>query len=118
MKLIRGQFKRLAGLLAIGTLLLPAAVAAQPAPVMRPSTQDLKDAASGGNDWLTYGGALNNERYSTLAQINTGNVQNLQGAWMARLGSGTGSKYKFEADPLVVDGVMYIPTGNDDIFAL
>src|SRR5262249_46373017 len=26
--------------------------------------------------------------------------------------------YRFEADPLVIDGVMYIPTGNDDIFAL
>ena len=37
---------------------------------------------------------------------------------MTRLGSGRGSKYRFEADPLVVDGVMYIPTGNDDIFAL
>jgi quinohemoprotein ethanol dehydrogenase len=44
----------------------------------------------------------------------TGNVQNLQGAWMVRLGSGNGSKYKFEADPVVVDGVMSIPTGNDD----
>jgi hypothetical protein len=29
-----------------------------------------------------------------------------------------GSKYRFEADPLVLDGVLYIPTGNDDIFAL
>jgi alcohol dehydrogenase (cytochrome c) len=37
---------------------------------------------------------------------------------MTRLGSGRGAKYKFEADPIVVDGVMYIPTGNDDIFAL
>jgi quinohemoprotein ethanol dehydrogenase len=37
---------------------------------------------------------------------------------MTRLGSGRGAKYKFEADPLVIDGVMYIPTGNDDIFAL
>ena len=37
---------------------------------------------------------------------------------MTRLGSGKGSKYSFEADPIVIDGVMYIPTGNDDIFAL
>src|ERR1041384_2237114 len=37
---------------------------------------------------------------------------------MTRLGSGRGTKYYFEADPLVIDGVLYIPTGNDDIFAL
>ena len=37
---------------------------------------------------------------------------------MTRLGSGKGSKYRFEPDPIVIDGVMYIPTGNDDIFAL
>src|SRR5439155_901402 len=37
---------------------------------------------------------------------------------MTCLHSGLGSKYKFEADPLVIDGVMFIPTGNEDIFAL
>ena len=37
---------------------------------------------------------------------------------MARLNSAMGSKYKFEADPIVIDGVMLIPTGNSDIFAL
>jgi len=37
---------------------------------------------------------------------------------MTRLGSGRGAKYYFEADPLVIDGTLYIPTGNDDIFAL
>ena len=38
---------------------------------------------------------------------------------MTRLkGSGFGGKYSFEATPLVKDGVMYIVTGNDDVFAL
>jgi quinohemoprotein ethanol dehydrogenase len=116
MKRLCFHLKRLTVLAAIGALVLPATVSAQQA--MRPTTQDLKQATSGGNDWITYGGALNNQRYSSLSQINSDNVQNLQGAWMTRLGSGDGSKYKFEADPLVVDGIMYIPTGNDDIFAL
>src|ERR1700680_4604640 len=31
---------------------------------------------------------------------------------------GRGGKYSFEATPLVKDGVMYIVTGNDDVFAL
>jgi quinohemoprotein ethanol dehydrogenase len=70
-------------------------------------------------DWLTNGGDLTNQRYSTLKEINTANVKNLKGAWMTRLkGSGFGGKYSFEAAPLVKDGVMYIITGNDDVFAL
>jgi quinohemoprotein ethanol dehydrogenase len=115
---VRMQIRRLVALVAMGMLMLPLTVSAQTAPVSRPTNQELKDATSGGKDWITSGGAVNNQRYSTLTQIDTTNVQNLQGAWLTRLGSGNGSKYKFEAEPVVVDGVMYIPTGNDDIFAL
>src|SRR5262245_29392165 len=100
-----------------GGLMFPASLSAQTAP-RTISTQELASTKNGGNDWITYGGALNNQRFSTLNQINTTNVSQLKGTWMSRLGSGRGSKYRFEADPLVVDGVMYIPTGNDDIFAL
>ena len=72
-----------------------------------------------GKDWVTNGGNMTNQRYSTLTQINTGNVKQLKGAWMARLnGSGIGGKYSAEATPLVKDGVMYVVTGNDDVFAL
>ena len=104
--------------LVAGAFLLPGMVSAQTAPLKTISTQDLAAAKNGGNDWITHGGALNNERYSSLNQITTSNVAQLKGAWMTRLGSGRGSKYRFEADPVVVNGVMYIPTGNDDIFAL
>jgi alcohol dehydrogenase (cytochrome c) len=72
-----------------------------------------------GKDWVTNGGNMTNERYSTLKQIDTTNVKQLKGAWMARLkGSGLGGKYSFEATPLVKDGIMYMSTGNDDVFAL
>jgi alcohol dehydrogenase (cytochrome c) len=38
---------------------------------------------------------------------------------MTRLkSSGLGGKYSLEATPLVKDGIMYISTGNDDVFAL
>ena len=70
-------------------------------------------------DWVTNGGNLTNQRYSTLKQIDTSNVKQLKGAWMTRLkGSGLGGKYSFEATPLVKDGIMYTVTGNDDVFAL
>ncbi len=72
-----------------------------------------------GKDWVTNGGNLTNQRYSTLNQINVDNVKQLKGAWMTRLkGSGAGGKYSFEATPLVKDGVMYVVTGNEDVFAL
>ena len=72
-----------------------------------------------GKDWVTNGGNLTNERYSTLKQIDTSNVKQLKGAWMTRLkGSGYGGKYSLEATPLVKDGIMYAVTGNDDVFAL
>src|SRR5215813_9139377 len=74
---------------------------------------------SPGKDWLTNGGDVTNQRYSTLKQINTSNVKQLKGAWMTRLkGSGLAGKYSFEATPLVKDGIMYVITGNDDVFAL
>src|ERR1051325_1969864 len=108
-------------LVAAACLLLPSTSWAQSAqqPSFRSPTQDeLTRTATGANNWITPGGALNNERYSSLDQINPGNVAGLKGAWMTRLGSGKGPKYHFEADPLVIDGVMYLATGNDDIYAL
>src|SRR6516225_9606821 len=72
-----------------------------------------------GKNWVTNGGNLTNQRYSTLTQINTSNVKQLKGAWMTRLkGSGLNAKYSFEASPLVKNGIMYVITGNDDVFAL
>jgi alcohol dehydrogenase (cytochrome c) len=68
---------------------------------------------------VTNGGNLTNERYSTLNKINIDNVKELKGAWMTRLmGSGDAGKYSLEATPLVRDGIMYVVTGNDDVFAL
>jgi quinohemoprotein ethanol dehydrogenase len=77
---------------------------------------DLRNPA--GKEWLTIGGDWSNSRYSTLSQINRNNVKNLKGAWAVHLGSGLGSKYSMEATPIVKDGVMYVVTGNDDVFAL
>ena len=49
-----------------------------------------------GKDWVTNGGNLTNQRYSTLKQIDTTNVKQLKGAWMTRLkGSGLGGKYSW-----------------------
>jgi glucose dehydrogenase len=55
-----------------------------------------------GKDWITNGGNLTNQRYSTLTQIDGSNVKQLKGACMTRLkGSGAAGKYSFEASPLM-----------------
>ena len=72
-----------------------------------------------GRDWITNGGSITNDRYSSLNQINTTNVSKLKLAWQTHLdGSGATKIYSQESTPLVYDGVMYISTGNDDVFAL
>ena len=43
----------------------------------------------------------------------------LKGVWRTRLnGSGVGTKYSGEAQPMVHDGVIYVVTGADDVFAI
>jgi alcohol dehydrogenase (cytochrome c) len=75
--------------------------------------------ADPGDDWITNGGSLKNQRYSPLDEIDSTNVSQLKGVWMTHLaGAGVAAKYSQEAQPLVYDGVVYVPTGNDDVFAV
>src|SRR5262249_46584956 len=60
-----------------------------------------------------------NQRYSPLAGINRGNVRSVKAEWRTHLdGSGIGPLYSGQAQPLVYEGVLYIVTGADDVFAL
>ena len=69
--------------------------------------------------WLKSGGNLFNQNYSPLTQINRQNVAGLKAVWRARLdGSGIATKYSGEAQPVVHDGVVYIVTGANDVFAI
>ena len=69
-------------------------------------------------EWPLVGGDWGNTRFSGLSQINRSNVKTLKGAWMARLNSGFGAGFSQQATPVIKDGVMYITTGQQDIFAL
>jgi quinohemoprotein ethanol dehydrogenase len=79
---------------------------------------DLTPAPTDG--WLTNGGDLTNDRYTTLDSINTSNVSKLKGVWIRHLrGSGVAAKFSSgETQPIVYKGVIYTTTGNDDVFAL
>src|SRR5262250_2619198 len=65
-------------------------------------------------NWLTYSGTNTGQRHSGLTQITPANVKNLelQWVWQAQ------SLEKYEATPLVVDGVMYTIQNPNDIVAL
>jgi quinohemoprotein ethanol dehydrogenase len=76
-------------------------------------------ALSPTTSWPTNGGNLYNQRYSPLTAINRASVAQLKGVWRARLrGSGTAPQYSGEAQPIVYDGVAYVSTGANDVFAL
>src|SRR5580704_37847 len=73
--------------------------------------------APSGKDFPLVGGNLANQRYSSLSQITSSNVSKLGGAWRVHVTdqSGMGS---MEQTPVVVNGVMYVPTGAGGVLAL
>jgi quinohemoprotein ethanol dehydrogenase len=69
--------------------------------------------------WITNGGSLSNQRYSPLRQINRDNIRDVKAMWRTHLdGSGMGAQHSGQAQPLMYDGVLYMVTGQDDVFAL
>ena len=64
-------------------------------------------AAGGPGDWPLYNRDLAGTRYSPLKEINTSNVSKLAPAWSYTLQAGGSS-----AVPLVVGGVMFVPSGG------
>jgi alcohol dehydrogenase (cytochrome c) len=65
-------------------------------------------------NWLMYSGDYGGHRFSALDQINTKNAAMLVPKWAYQTMAGG----KFEATPLVVDGILY-GTGQDDrVYAL
>ena len=69
-------------------------------------------------DWRYHGNTLSNERYQPLDQINPNNVAQLQQVWTFHTGVVGDANMALEGTPLVINGVMYVPTGDDDVFAL
>jgi alcohol dehydrogenase (cytochrome c) len=75
--------------------------------------------AAPSTSWPTNGGNLYNQRYSPLTAINRANIGQLKGVWRTRLrGSGSAPQYSGFAQPIVYDGVAYVSTGADDVFAV
>jgi len=79
--------------------------------------------AAAPGDWASYAGAPGGGQYSPLTQITPDNVGRLRIAWSFRTGElGAGlpdpERRRFEANPLVLGGRMYLTTGTGIAFAL
>jgi alcohol dehydrogenase (cytochrome c) len=100
----RGLAAALAGAVAVAG----AAVRAQV------SFDQILEAASRPEDWVTYSGGLSGQRHSPLTGITPANVANLELQWVFQ----ARSLDKFEATPLVAGGVLYTVQAPNDIVAL
>ena len=66
-----------------------------------------QEAQWAGTNWVYDQGDPGATRYSTLDQINTSNVTQLERAWTFHTGSG-----RFAGAPMVIDSVMYFSAPN------
>jgi len=78
-------------------------------------TQDmLNRAGSDANNFLHTNGNYAQTRYYPASQINTSNVKNLRPAWIFQ----TEVVESLETSPLVINGVMYVTTSFNHVYAL
>src|SRR5260370_7884349 len=106
MKIFRARASLLALLVAVVTL---GVVASAPrAPVGSSGSRQ------GQEDWPAYGGAPENNHYSTLARINRSNVKLLSVAWTFD----TQEEGGLQTSPIIVDGVLYGITPTQKVFSL
>jgi len=106
MKIFPARASLLALLVAVVTLGLIARAARTP-PGSSASSQEQQD-------WPTYGGAPENNHYSTLAQINRNNVKRLAVAWSFD----TQEEGGLQTSPIIIDGVLYGITPAQKVFSL
>jgi quinohemoprotein ethanol dehydrogenase len=97
---------------ALFAAVLPLLLVAAPKPA-QVDTARLLNADREPGQWLTVGRTYDEQRYSPLARINTGNVGQLGLAWHYDLDTNRGQ----EASPIVIDGVLYVTSAWSKLFA-
>src|SRR5260221_2512861 len=68
------------------------------------TSKELLDGLANPSRWLTHSGDYFGQRFSPLTQITPANVGQLAAQWTFQ----TGVVNKFEATPIVIDGVLYV----------
>lgn len=87
------------------------------------TAQSANPAGATKNDWAYYGHDAGGTRYSPLTQINRDNVKNLKVAWTFHTGdisdgSGRPKRSGLETTPILVDGILYLTTPFNRVFAV
>jgi quinohemoprotein ethanol dehydrogenase len=81
------------------------------------SADELNEEA--GDNWVTNGGNLTNDRFSSLDEIDTENVKELKGDWVTKIGKeATAAKFSAEGQALEYEGTIYISDGADNVYAM
>lgn len=71
------------------------------------------------NDWEVTGGSRKNLRYSSLSQIDTLNVQQLQVAWTYRSEGGDSTRFgPIQCNPIIVNNILFGVSPKLKVFAL
>lgn len=85
-----------------------------PGPAVDVPPERLLRAEEGAANWLMYGRDYGNQRFSPLRRIHRNNIRNLAPVWSFQTGVPDG----LEATPLVVDGVIFLSTSWNHVFAI
>ena len=92
----------------------PATVMQAPAPANAVTQAMLNGAANDGRNFLATNGDLKQQRFYPNGDINRLNVKGLHVAWIFQ----TDVRESLETSPIVVNGVMYVTTSFDHVYAL
>ena len=69
--------------------------------------------------WTKANGNSEGNKYSSLTQIDTGNVQRLQVAWEFHTNDAdTGAHSQIQCNPIIVDGILYATSPQLKVFAI
>src|SRR5690349_126906 len=74
-------------------------------------------AAQSTAEWPAYGN-VGGAHFSPAAEITPANVRQLQVAWIYRTGDYHRTRGRFEANPILVDGTLYLATPLGRVVAL
>ena len=88
------------------------AAAAAPAPIVTQAM--LNNAAHDSKNFLATNGDYNQQRFHPADEINRNTVKKLHVAWIFQ----TDVRESMETSPIVVNGVMYVTTSFDHVYAL
>jgi len=82
------------------------------------SPERILNAAQEPENWLLYGGDYDSQRHTDLTEITRQNADELELKWVWQNRAPDGASQKFEATPLVVEGVLYTVGAPNNVIAV